>query len=158
MKDWDESSMRAKGLNFRITGGAPVDAAPVAEPKRGNKYNAQKTIVDGITFDSGAEAERYKSLKLLERAKVIRGLGCQPVFALIGGNGRPVASYRADFAYFESGRCIVEDVKSLATLTPASKLKIKLFLAQHPSHELRLVDGNGKPVPYKPRFPKEQAA
>ena len=36
-----------------------------------NKYHAIKTTVDGITFDSRAEARRYRELKLLERAGVI---------------------------------------------------------------------------------------
>ena len=36
---------------------------------RAHKYNAEKTLVDGILFDSQLEADRYKMLKLLERAK-----------------------------------------------------------------------------------------
>lgn len=156
MKNWTEDAMRAKGLKFQVTGGA---AAPVAAPvvKRANKFGAQKTEVNGITFDSAAEAERYQTLKLLEAAREIKALGLQPSFALMGANGRAVAAYRADFIYFEGGRRIVEDVKSVATLTPASKLKLKLFIAQYPDHELRLVDGKGKLVAYKPRFPQVAA-
>lgn len=156
MKGWDLDSLRAKGVAFTVTGGAGAGETS-APAKRANKFNAVKTVVDGRTFDSAAEAERYKSLKLLERARVIRGLGCQPIFSLLGATGKPVAGYRADFTYYESGRQIVEDVKSAATLTPASKLKIKLFLQQHPGTELRLVDGQGRAVPYRPRFPKEAA-
>ena len=33
-----------------------------------NKYRNRKTVVDGITFDSKREAERYMELKLLEQA------------------------------------------------------------------------------------------
>lgn len=32
-----------------------------------HKYNAKKTVVDGIAFDSKKEAMRYKELKELER-------------------------------------------------------------------------------------------
>lgn len=145
--------MRAKGLKFQVTGGAGAPAPVVAE-KRANKFGAKKTEANGITFDSGAEAERYQTLKLLEAAREIKALGIQPSFALMGANGKAVAAYRADFIYFEGGRRIVEDVKSVVTLTPASKLKLKLFIAQYPDHELRLVDGKGKLVPYKPRFPQ----
>lgn len=37
-----------------------------------NKYKAVKTTVDGIKFDSKAEARRYTQLKLLERAGQIQ--------------------------------------------------------------------------------------
>ena len=47
-----------------------------------NKYHAIKTTVDGITFDSRAEARRYRELKLLERAGVIENLVLQPKFEL----------------------------------------------------------------------------
>lgn len=34
-----------------------------------NKYFNQKTIVDGIKFDSKKESIRYQELKLLEKAR-----------------------------------------------------------------------------------------
>ena len=46
------------------------------------KYGNQKVIIDGIKFDSKAEAERYKELKILERAGKIRGLRLQPKYLL----------------------------------------------------------------------------
>ena len=48
-----------------------------------NKYYARKTEVDGITFDSKHEAERYCELKLLWRAGEIRELMIQYPFELI---------------------------------------------------------------------------
>lgn len=36
-----------------------------------HKYNAKKTAVDGITFDSKREAKRFEELKELEAAGVI---------------------------------------------------------------------------------------
>jgi len=38
------------------------------EPPKKHKYNARKTVVDGITFDSKREAEYYCELKLRVRA------------------------------------------------------------------------------------------
>lgn len=127
----------------------------LAKPKRANKFNAVRTQVDGIWFDSKAEADRYSSLKLLERARVISGLGLQPVFALMGPKGKPVAAYRADFCFFENGRRVVEDVKGV--MTAAFRLKAKMFLQQYPDHELRLVDGAGKRITFTMRSMKVAA-
>lgn len=74
-----------------------------------NKFNAQKTEVDGIVFDSKKEAKRYQELKLLERAGEIIHLELQPVFDCVV-NGHKVCKYKADFQYFEH-EWIVEDVK-----------------------------------------------
>ena len=128
----------------------------LAAPKR-SKFNARKTVVDGITFDSKLEAERWSALKLLERARVIRGLGRQAKFALLGGKGRPICHLILDFCYVESGRTICEDSKSVATLTPANRLKLKLFVQQHPEIELRLIGADGKAVPFRYRTPREAA-
>ena len=40
---------------------------PIEKPKGKSKFGAKKTVVDGITFDSKAEAKRYGELKQLER-------------------------------------------------------------------------------------------
>lgn len=82
-----------------------------------NKYNAKKTIVDGISFDSAKEAKRYGELKILQRAGKISDLKLQEKFVLIPAqriNGKIVereCSYIADFTYTENGRKVVEDVK-----------------------------------------------
>ena len=39
--------------------------------KKGNKYNAKRTEVDGIWFDSKLEAERYIELKLLQAQREV---------------------------------------------------------------------------------------
>lgn len=117
------------------------------QPRR-NKYNAQKTVVDGITFDSKKEAKRYGELKMLEKAGKIHHLELQPKFKLaINGvpvvikskgypNGRQV-TYRADFAYFdyEAERRIVEDVKGMRT--DVFKLKKAIVEAMFPKVEIR---------------------
>ena len=84
------------------------------------KYNNTKTVVDGIKFDSKREAERYKELKLLERAGKISDLILQPRFELLPKhtiNGRNVRKieYIADFQYKENGKTVVEDAKGFKT-------------------------------------------
>ena len=105
-------------------------------PKR-SKYNARKTVVDGITFDSMKEARRYEELKLQEKVGAISHLQLQPKFRLLDGfkyNGetiRPV-NYFADFSYIDTeGNEVVEDVKSKATKTPVYSIKKKLFLNKY---------------------------
>lgn len=100
---------------------------------RRNKYNAKKTVVDGIEFDSIREADRYCELKLLEKAKEIRNLELQPRFLLqdkfkdkMGTTHRKI-EYVADFMYVDKDdKKIVEDVKGV--MTDVYKLKKKLFL------------------------------
>jgi len=49
------------------------------------KYHNIKTVVNGRTFDSKAEARRYEELLALERAHVISDLEPQPKFFLSKG-------------------------------------------------------------------------
>ena len=77
-----------------------------------NKYRNIKTIVDGIKFDSKAEAERYIQLKVLQNQGFITNLELQPQFELqpkyINNKGKTVRAitYKADFSYIEtSSRC-----------------------------------------------------
>lgn len=94
-----------------------------------SKFHAKKTIVDGITFDSAREANRWTELKILERAGVIEQLKRQVRFELIPKlPGERAAYYYADFTYLANGRLVVEDVKSPATRTPVYLLKRKLML------------------------------
>lgn len=107
-----------------------------------SKYHSRKTTVDGITFDSKAEAARYSELKLLQRAGLIRDLTLQPEFELIPQykkNGRTVrrTTYRADFSYTETktGRYVIEDVKGVRT--ELYRLKKKLFEYRYPDWEIK---------------------
>lgn len=100
---------------------------------RRNKYNAKKIKIDGHTFDSKREAERYCELKLFVRAGEIRNLELQPRFLLQDkfkdkqGNTHRKIEYVADFTYVDKDdKKIVEDVKGV--LTDVYKLKKKLFL------------------------------
>ena len=83
---------------------------------RSNKYGSRKVTIDGITFDSKKEAQRYIDLSLLEKAGKIVNLKRQVKFVLIpaqyepdtigkrGGKKRGKliereCSYVADFVY-----------------------------------------------------------
>lgn len=99
-----------------------------------SKYHAKRTEVDGIKFDSKAEAEHYANLKLLEKAGVIQGLELQPRFLLqdgfmYQGHHERKIEYVADFRYQRDGKTIVEDVKGVKT--DVYKLKRKLFLHKY---------------------------
>lgn len=95
-----------------------------------SKYGAQKTTVDGIEFDSKAEARRYGELRLLERAGKIKNLERQVRYDL-EVNGVKIGFYKADFRYWDQSRSeqIVEDVKGMRT--PVFAIKAKLMKALH---------------------------
>ncbi len=103
---------------------------------RYSKYNAKKTVVDDIEFDSMKEAERYRELKLLEKGKEIRNLVLQPRFLLQEkfkdkhGKTHRKIEYVADFLYIDKDdKAIVEDVKGM--ITAVYKLKKKMFLYKY---------------------------
>lgn len=118
-----------------------------------NKFNAKKVTIDGITFASKAEGSRYGMLKLFERARQIRALGCQPEYPL-KINGHLIGFYTADFAYYEGGRQVVEDVKG-GPIREADSLRMRVFMACYPDHELRIVDAQGRTKKFKQRKFKE---
>lgn len=118
-----------------------------------NKFNARKITIDGITFASKAEGSRYGMLKLFERARQIRALGVQPEYPL-KINGVLIGFYTGDFAYYEAGRQIVEDVKG-GPIREADSLRMRVFMACHPEIELRIVDGQGRTKKFKQRQFKE---
>lgn len=99
-----------------------------------SKYHARETVIDGITFDSRREADRYLVLKSMEKDGLIENLRRQvryelvPAFDVDGKHYRPVF-YVADFVYVEDGKEIVEDVKGMRTDT--YKLKSKLFARRY---------------------------
>jgi hypothetical protein len=107
-----------------------------------NKYRNKKVIVDEKEFDSKREGNRYKELKLLERAGEIKDLELQPRFLLQDSfkkNGRTFRKieYVADFKYIENGKTIVEDVKEMQT--DVFKLKHKIFEKVYPDLELKII-------------------
>lgn len=116
-----------------------------------SKYGAAKTIVDGITFDSRKEANRYLELSMLEQAGCIEDLRRQVKFVLIPtqreedtvgkrGGIKPgkvlekECAYIADFVYRDAdGHTVVEDVKGYrgGEAYAVFKIKRKLMLYIH---------------------------
>lgn len=85
----------------------------------------EERTIDGRTFDSKGEAQRYAALKLLERAGVISDLEVQPKFP-VTINGQLYCTFTADFAYTQNGERVIEDKKSSGTAKePAYRLRRK---------------------------------
>ena len=90
---------------------------------KANKYHSQKVEFDGMVFDSRRELNRYRELKLMERAGLIVNLKRQVKYVLIPAQrersnevykrgdkkglpkpGRVIekeCAYIADFVYFD---------------------------------------------------------
>lgn len=117
---------------------------------RYRKYNNKKIEVDGMTFDSKKEANRYKELSLLQKAGEISGLQTQVRYVLIPsqrevseevhtrgenkGKNKPgkllerECTYVADFVYYKDGKVIVEDTKGFRTKEYIIKRKLMLYV------------------------------
>ena len=100
------------------------------------KYRNEVTYLDGMRFDSKAEARRWSMLKLMERAGEISDLKAQVVFGLlpaqeVGGRKEKPVQYIADFTYQKDGQLVIEDVKSGPTKTREFIIKRKLMMWIH---------------------------
>lgn len=121
--------MRLSEEEFRqLTGQKP-------EPKP-SKYRNVRTVVDGISFDSRAEANRYCELKNLMKAGIVNLFIRQPRFLLQEGYEKDgewfgKLEYVADFLVcYHDGRAEIEDVKGKKTRTYIDKRK--LFERKYP--------------------------
>lgn len=110
--------------------------------KRKNKYNAKKTVVDGIEFDSKDESLYYLHLKEKKELGEIKDFDLQPEFELQpafrkkGKKWLPI-KYKADFLVFHhDGSIDVIDVKGFETAD--FKLKKKMFEYKY-EHSLTLM-------------------
>lgn len=93
----------------------------------GSKYKNKKIKYDGIKFDSKLECERYKELKLLEKAKMIEDLRLQVRLEIVPKQaGERNVVYVADFMYFDKtlNKCIIEDTKGIKTKDYIIKRKL----------------------------------
>lgn len=111
-----------------------------------SKYGNKKVVVDGMTFDSKKEANRFQELLLLERAGAITDLKRQVKFVLIPSQREPdtigarggvhkgkviekECAYIADFTYdTEDGELVVEDTKGFRTKDYVIKRKLMLHV------------------------------
>lgn len=110
--------------------------------KKPSKYHAQKTVVDGVEYDSKKESKRAQELEYLEKLGKIKNLQKQVRFILqdgyVNNQGqkiRPI-SYIADFVYEEDGKNIVEDSKGFRT--EVFLIKKKLFEKKYPEFYFRV--------------------
>jgi len=83
-------------------------------------------VVDGWRFDSQAEAQHYRWLRVLKEQGEILGFDIHPRFRL-----SPHMTYEADFTvYFPDGGIEVQDVKGFETRE--FKRKERIFNELHP--------------------------
>ena len=101
-----------------------------------HKYNAKKTVVDGISFDSKAEAEYYIHLKYLQSINIVRSFYLQPVINIIPKfkyEGKTIRKmdYRLDFKVeYTDGTTEYIDIKGMATTDAKMKLKLARYFNQ----------------------------
>ena len=95
-----------------------------------NKYNNQKCVLNGHTFDSRLEMQFYEHLLGLQEKGLIEEIKLQPKYILFEGytlegkKVRPI-TYSADFEIiYSDGKCEVVDVKGFVTETFAIKKKL----------------------------------
>lgn len=98
-----------------------------------NKFNAKKTTVDGIEFDSAKEAKRYTRLRDMEEEGRIQHLRLQVPFELVpsfecDGVKYRGMSYVADFVYYRAGKVVVEDCKGFKTAEYKMKKKLMAYM------------------------------
>lgn len=99
--------------------------------KGGNKYNAKKTLLNGLKFDSKSESDLYAELELQRRQGVILGLETQAKesFEIYG---KHLCNYYVDFKVFHNNG-VVEflEHKSTGTVTDVWRLKWKMLRAKY---------------------------
>lgn len=114
-----------------------------------SKYKSKKITLNGETFDSRKEYQRWCELKLLERAGKITDLKRQVPFELIPAQYEPFERYskktgkrlkdgqrcieqsvvyNADFVYMRNGEQVVEDTKGMRTEKYIIKRKLMLWV------------------------------
>lgn len=120
----------------------PLSFVRRSRSSRGNK----KVAINGKTFDSIKEAQRYSELRFLEIAGEIRDLRTQVEFELIPAQFEPdtigprggikkgkcierACKYIADFTYYDrDGQYVVEDCKGFREEDYRIKRKMMLYL------------------------------
>lgn len=109
------------------------------------KFKNKKTEIDGIIFDSELESKYYLYLQEQRKAGIVIAIQTQPVFELIPSfrkNKRTIRpiKYKADYRVrYADGHEEIVDIKTEATMTPAFRLKWKLFDFYYPDLELLLI-------------------
>ena len=136
---WTQADVDRHNARVNLTGKGVRQTFATTDNAPPPKYRNKKTLVDGILFDSGHEADRYLILKARQELGEIRDLELQPQFGIFGcelssGRGIQVASFKADFRYFDvaDNRTRIEDAKSDGTKgETAYRLRKKLVEVCH---------------------------
>lgn len=134
----------------------PEVLAALGGLRRPNKpsQRGRKVTLDGITFDSVLESQRYQYLRALEAAGEIWALTCHPQYEILPAFKTVAGKHKSrrftpDFEYWTGeGQRVVEDVKGRlfkkvtskktgrqgrrSLLTPGYILRRELFQRQHP--------------------------
>jgi len=133
MLRWTDAQLAAYQALQRRQAEAKRDARPVEEHAR-PKYRNKKTEIQGVKFDSKAEASRFVQLRRMQEAGLIEDLRRQVSFELapavkIPGKNRmsPPLRYFADFVYVQDGKQIIEDVKGQEKVTEGFRIKRHLM-------------------------------
>lgn len=132
--------------------------------KKGNKYNANKVVVDGIEFDSKKESQRYLVLKKAQADGIISDLTLQPKWDAMPAKTETyikhlktkdkvcertvvkAIQYTGDFSYKKDNVLIVEDVKACPTLLSRDvPLRVKLMKYFH-DIDVRLIYNVSDPI------------
>lgn len=91
-----------------------------------HKYGAVKTTIDGIEFDSKAEALYYQLHKHDKGMKMQEKFVLMDKFKLNGKAYREIA-YKPDFTFYDENGNLNKVVDVKGVLTPEFKIKSKLF-------------------------------
>ena len=103
-------------------------------------------------FPSKAQATRWRTLLLLERAGEIKDLVHEPKVVLLEGDpkaGLPTIAWHPDAAYIEKGRIVYEDTKP-RDLMPHELLLLDLWRHFGPGL-LRIIGKNNTVKTYMPK-------
>lgn len=113
-----------------------------------SKYNSEKVVLDGITFDSKDEMKYYEALKTRRAKGEIQNFELQPKFTLIEGfkkdgkTYRPI-TYTPDFTVYHNDDTVeYVDVKGMTT--QQGEMRIKLFNWKYRDLKLSIVARNLK--------------
>ena len=142
MKGWEDVTEKdLVKLKYKST----ANNKPVAKKKSiidinrpKSKYNAIKTVIGNLKFDSKKEANYYLTLKAKRINGEIRSIKLQPEFLILRGftleNGERIKGikYVADFEVeYADGHKEIIDVKGVKT--EAYKIKKKMLLDMYPN-------------------------
>lgn len=112
------------------------------KPKK-SKFRNEKTVIDGIVFDSKKEANYYKELQMLKKAGIVTDFELQPKFVLQpsyykdGKKIQPI-TYKADFKVcYSDGRIEIVDTKGFET--QVFKIKKKMLEYLYPDITLVII-------------------